>query len=146
MEAPVTGGCIVWDTLIDFFFFQAEDGIRAGTVTGVQTCALPIWTPPAAAMSPPELTTKRAPPPFLWQEAQDASLKSGPKPLLPPEGSAHLRSKSARPSSISPASTSPAGKAMRTMSAIRVQNRVIGYGTPWFGTGFSRPPYERTSP
>src|SRR6267143_4385659 len=25
-----------------FFFFQAEDGIRAGTVTGVQTCALPI--------------------------------------------------------------------------------------------------------
>src|SRR6266542_5682391 len=25
-----------------FFFFQAEDGIRAATVTGVQTCALPI--------------------------------------------------------------------------------------------------------
>src|SRR6267143_2126350 len=24
------------------FFFQAEDGIRYGTVTGVQTCALPI--------------------------------------------------------------------------------------------------------
>src|SRR5438309_6417623 len=24
------------------FFFQAEDGIRSGTVTGVQTCALPI--------------------------------------------------------------------------------------------------------
>src|SRR5689334_25291357 len=24
------------------FFFQAEDGIRDGTVTGVQTCALPI--------------------------------------------------------------------------------------------------------
>src|SRR5712692_3153684 len=27
---------------ISFFFFQAEDGIRDGTVTGVQTCALPI--------------------------------------------------------------------------------------------------------
>src|SRR5205085_4488361 len=30
-----------------FFFFQAEDGIRDLTVTGVQTCALPIlvrWT------------------------------------------------------------------------------------------------------
>src|SRR5689334_23530645 len=27
-----------------FFFFQAEDGIRDGTVTGVQTCALPICT------------------------------------------------------------------------------------------------------
>src|SRR5690625_6644042 len=25
-----------------FFFFQAEDGIRSGHVTGVQTCALPI--------------------------------------------------------------------------------------------------------
>src|SRR5689334_17792429 len=25
-----------------YFFFQAEDGIRDGTVTGVQTCALPI--------------------------------------------------------------------------------------------------------
>src|SRR5690348_17393348 len=26
-----------------FFFFQAEDGIRDGRVTGVQTCALPIF-------------------------------------------------------------------------------------------------------
>src|SRR2546430_5486728 len=26
-----------------FFFFQAEDGIRDLTVTGVQTCALPTW-------------------------------------------------------------------------------------------------------
>src|SRR2546430_5191480 len=31
-----------------FFFFQAEDGIRDLTVTGVQTCALPI----SAAASP----------------------------------------------------------------------------------------------
>src|SRR2546430_12039978 len=30
--------CVV----IFFFFFQAEDGIRDLTVTGVQTCALPI--------------------------------------------------------------------------------------------------------
>src|SRR2546430_12678413 len=29
--------------MIGFFFFQAEDGIRDLTVTGVQTCALPIW-------------------------------------------------------------------------------------------------------
>src|SRR5216683_3857272 len=27
-----------------FFFFQAEDGIRDLIVTGVQTCALPIWS------------------------------------------------------------------------------------------------------
>src|SRR2546430_17277822 len=30
-------------TLLFFFFFQAEDGIRDLTVTGVQTCALPIY-------------------------------------------------------------------------------------------------------
>src|SRR3989440_4685324 len=28
--------------VVDFFFFQAEDGIRDLIVTGVQTCALPI--------------------------------------------------------------------------------------------------------
>src|SRR5207237_5347516 len=28
--------------MILFFFFQAEDGIRDSSVTGVQTCALPI--------------------------------------------------------------------------------------------------------
>src|SRR5256886_7867854 len=30
------------------FFFEAEDGIRDLTVTGVQTCALPISIPPGA--------------------------------------------------------------------------------------------------
>src|SRR2546427_3442061 len=30
---------VLW---LSFFFFQAEDGIRDLTVTGVQTCALPI--------------------------------------------------------------------------------------------------------
>src|SRR2546430_5807117 len=30
------------DVCVFFFFFQAEDGIRDLTVTGVQTCALPI--------------------------------------------------------------------------------------------------------
>src|SRR5216684_8625287 len=29
--------------LVFFFFFQAEDGIRDVAVTGVQTCALPIY-------------------------------------------------------------------------------------------------------
>src|SRR5437879_9970076 len=31
-----------------FFFFQAEDGIRDTSVTGVQTCALPISAEPLA--------------------------------------------------------------------------------------------------
>src|SRR5260370_39395677 len=32
---------IVFNCIV-FFFFQAEDGIRDSSVTGVQTCALPI--------------------------------------------------------------------------------------------------------
>src|SRR5258706_5930890 len=37
--------------LLDFFFFfQAEDGIRDWSVTGVQTCALPIWEMRADSM------------------------------------------------------------------------------------------------
>src|SRR2546430_15121769 len=34
--------CVVVGCMCFFFFFQAEDGIRDLTVTGVQTCALPI--------------------------------------------------------------------------------------------------------
>src|SRR5262249_62251994 len=33
-----------------FFFFQAEDGIRDWSVTGVQTCALPISGSPTPAL------------------------------------------------------------------------------------------------
>src|SRR3712207_9597256 len=34
---------------LSVFFFQAEDGIRDIGVTGVQTCALPIFQPPVHA-------------------------------------------------------------------------------------------------
>src|SRR5207248_5051620 len=37
-----------------FFFFQAEDGIRDRTVTGVQTCALPISCSRRGAVAPPQ--------------------------------------------------------------------------------------------
>src|SRR5690606_40599009 len=33
----------LYHELYSFFFFQAEDGIRDFHVTGVQTCALPIY-------------------------------------------------------------------------------------------------------
>src|SRR3989442_3545208 len=33
---------LAWRSIV-FFFFQAEDGIRDADVTGVQTCALPIY-------------------------------------------------------------------------------------------------------
>src|SRR6266542_6316443 len=52
-----------------YFFFQAEDGIRDATVTGVQTCALPIfrrgplWPGPGRAGEPrPWGTASRTPP------------------------------------------------------------------------------------
>src|SRR2546427_1505645 len=37
---PIPPNIALFD--VYFFFFQAEDGIRDLTVTGVQTCALPI--------------------------------------------------------------------------------------------------------
>src|SRR6266403_3629757 len=36
---------------LTFFFFQAEDGIRDLYVTGVQTCALPIFSQPTCFAS-----------------------------------------------------------------------------------------------
>src|SRR5690554_7881989 len=33
----------IQSSIKSFFFFQAEDGIRDADVTGVQTCALPIF-------------------------------------------------------------------------------------------------------
>src|SRR5260370_11873864 len=40
-SAMVKTDCLV-SMCLSFFFFQAEDGIRDSSVTGVQTCALPI--------------------------------------------------------------------------------------------------------
>src|SRR5262249_58515917 len=36
--------CAMYSWMLISFFFQAEDGIRDWSVTGVQTCALPIST------------------------------------------------------------------------------------------------------
>src|SRR5688572_30329330 len=41
VKKRVASVALCWRTVM-FFFFQAEDGIRDLTVTGVQTCALPI--------------------------------------------------------------------------------------------------------
>src|SRR5438067_11962349 len=57
---------IIW-----FFFFQAEDGIRDRNVTGVQTCALPIWPAAAAPAAPvdwPSSTAPVEPPPAAPDE------------------------------------------------------------------------------
>src|SRR6266550_2881211 len=39
-------GCVGSTWTSSFFFFRADDGIRDVAVTGVQTCALPIWSWP----------------------------------------------------------------------------------------------------
>src|SRR6266487_529399 len=64
-----------------FFFFQAEDGIRDGRVTGVQTCALPIYVSPRTQLpgypwstgAPPNRTIAG---PFGWY-AIPASERAG---------------------------------------------------------------------
>ena len=42
---------VVFVVVVVVFFFQAEDGIRDWSVTGVQTCALPISMPRAVSCS-----------------------------------------------------------------------------------------------
>src|SRR6266481_3094963 len=50
-----------------FFFFQAEDGIRDGTVTGVQTCALPIRRGTVSRVIVADARCRYAPDAFLRQ-------------------------------------------------------------------------------
>src|SRR5260370_30029878 len=48
----------VANSVCSFFFFQAEDGIRDSSVTGVQTCALPISTLLLPVMTPVNATNQ----------------------------------------------------------------------------------------
>src|SRR2546430_3255183 len=60
LAVEVSGYMII---LMLFFFFQAEDGIRDLTVTGVQTCALPILSrvqPPSCYFGPERTVKIRA--------------------------------------------------------------------------------------
>src|SRR5207245_4945608 len=68
--------------LLCVFFFQAEDGIRDATVTGVQTCALPIFD----AYPVPAMTGTR--PPDVWTASsitrrRSASSRRMNSPLVP---------------------------------------------------------------
>src|SRR2546430_3327801 len=62
-------GCALIAVWVDkmctvFFFFQAEDGIRDLTVTGVQTCALPIYV--RKGKFPARFQAASAPPQREW--------------------------------------------------------------------------------
>src|SRR5207249_7578648 len=65
-----------------FFFFQAEDGIRDRNVTGVQTCALPIFHPPRC---PPIVTAGTA----VGRKSWTSLLGAAGKPVPEAEHSAH---------------------------------------------------------
>src|SRR5207237_1785239 len=72
-----------------FFFFQAEDGIRDSSVTGVQTCALPICARHHAAASLAALRLQARALPRLFQRdrrgdeaAADRARLSGLDPRL----------------------------------------------------------------
>src|SRR5438093_46860 len=52
------GYCSIIREFVCFFFFQAEDGIRYWSVTGVQTCALPILCDGLGKILDVEATTK----------------------------------------------------------------------------------------
>src|SRR5690606_39919563 len=72
---------------LDFFFFQAEDGIRAFHVTGVQTCALPIYPEPGGSRYhpwwPPQSPTTADPPEAVRRRPEPharSSPPAGPEP------------------------------------------------------------------
>src|SRR6266513_5678040 len=64
---------MVW--CIVFFFFQAEDGIRDRNVTGVQTCALPIWARRRARARRARAAASASPP-----RSRDRPARSRPSP------------------------------------------------------------------
>src|SRR3989449_4443875 len=64
-----------------FFFFQAEDGIRDVAVTGVQTCALPIWF-----RDPRRAATAGSLPPCVWPTSVPARRAALREPLRSPYG------------------------------------------------------------
>src|SRR5437879_13198485 len=64
MSCPCAPSFLFFTVL--FFFFQAEDGIRDTSVTGVQTCALPISSPPRRRTC------------CRWRRRGRASIRCGP--------------------------------------------------------------------
>src|SRR5690348_18400562 len=58
------------------FFFQAEDGIRDGRVTGVQTCALPISSQAGGCLAGPGCLVRSA-----CEAAQGSELFRGARPV-----------------------------------------------------------------
>src|SRR5690625_5680736 len=65
-----------------FFFFQAEDGIRDGHVTGVQTCALPILPHARVVLRPLEASGRGAIPDLILATEEVERLRRQIEQLL----------------------------------------------------------------
>src|SRR5437870_10915941 len=82
--------CVSIYVLFFFFFFQAEDGIRDGHVTGVQTCALPIWITVAVGLGVPRpflsgvVVVGRPPRPFAYYPAPAVIVVLASRPYFRP--------------------------------------------------------------
>src|SRR5690606_40758086 len=74
--------------LVSCFFFQAEDGIRDFHVTGVQTCALPIFS--CCLGSRPTMLQKRLYSPVISNIGISTAMVSSMIATGPLSGAVHL--------------------------------------------------------
>src|SRR2546430_1904328 len=104
---------------LTFFFFQAEDGIRDLTVTGVQTCALPI-SPRASrgnACRPPPRGSHRSAARRFRERVERSGCQASGRGSPPSRGLTRPRAPRAAPASRARAPGSPRGSG-RSPSAI----------------------------
>src|SRR2546425_2852331 len=113
-----------------FFFFQAEDGIRDKLVTGVQTCALPIYHPTAISPFPGAATGAGG------EIRDEGATGRGAKPKAGLVGYSvsHLRI----PGAVQPWEQKDPGKPDRIASALEIM--IEGpIGAAAFNNEFGRP-------
>src|ERR1041384_549805 len=107
--------------VLSFDFFQREDGIRDKLVTGVQTCALPIWRPPQSNCPP---DTVHHPDHGMVLEAQN--IKGGISRVTPrqPKPPVHCL-----PPILSEISQTPISSCSKGSRGLSVFLRVLGIFT-----------------
>src|SRR5439155_15991896 len=112
-----------------FFFFQAEDGIRDGHVTGVQTCALPIFQ--FAETSRWSLSAESSPSADNDHRLVSANWRGAGGPRALEERRAFLRRLRALPGGTNPKMRSvPAGHRPGRAGARRIRTKRHG-GVFW---------------
>src|SRR2546427_9033620 len=132
-----------------FFFFKAEDGIRVLTVTGVQTCALPISGRAAAFWHPLRTLAAARTPVRLWVDR--ATVRRGDSVtvtvLIPAAARATLETRGpGEPWRAASLTLDSVGRAVRRIGPLEADLflRASGGGRPSAeGGGGSRPAAAR---